>query len=155
MKLIAHRGNIDGPNTLKENHPDYIDDAISKGFDVEVDIRLIDHKFYLGHDEPQYHVPMTWLVKRKDNLWVHCKDLNSLSNLISIPVDFNCFWHQTDDFTLTTKNYIWTYPGKTCTPKSVIVMPEWNSETKFEDLKTLSCFGVCSDHVSKIKIIDK
>ena len=24
----------------------------------------------------------------------------------------NYFWHQTDDFTLTSHGYIWTYPGK-------------------------------------------
>jgi len=28
MKLIAHRGNINGPNPEKENHPDYINTAI-------------------------------------------------------------------------------------------------------------------------------
>ena len=39
MILIAHRGNTIGPNIEKENHPDYIDEAIKKGFDVEVDIR--------------------------------------------------------------------------------------------------------------------
>ena len=25
MKLIAHRGNIDGPNLLNENNPEHID----------------------------------------------------------------------------------------------------------------------------------
>ena len=28
MKLIAHRGNIEGPNPLKENDPEYIDIAL-------------------------------------------------------------------------------------------------------------------------------
>jgi hypothetical protein len=28
MKLIAHRGNIDGPNPLEENRPEYIEAAI-------------------------------------------------------------------------------------------------------------------------------
>ena len=37
--LISHRGNVTGPNSDRENHPDYIDRAIEKGFDVEVDIR--------------------------------------------------------------------------------------------------------------------
>jgi hypothetical protein len=35
------------------------------------------------------------------------------------------FWHQNDDFTLTSKNYIWTYPGQPYTASSVIVMPEF------------------------------
>ena len=38
MKLIAHRGNIDGAKPLDENNPEYIDTAISKGYDVEVDV---------------------------------------------------------------------------------------------------------------------
>jgi hypothetical protein len=51
---------------------------------------------------------------------------------------------------LTSRNYIWTYPGKSYTPKSIIVMPEMNHKIKFEDLKALSCFGICSDYVGKI-----
>ena len=42
MKLIAHRGNIFGSDTSKENSPDYIDEALSKEFDVEIDIRFIN-----------------------------------------------------------------------------------------------------------------
>jgi hypothetical protein len=38
MILIAHRGNLDGPNPSMENHPDYIDAAINAGFHVEVDL---------------------------------------------------------------------------------------------------------------------
>jgi hypothetical protein len=51
MKLISHRGNLIGPNVL-ENSPKFLIQAIEKGFDVEVDIRLIDKKWYLGHDNP-------------------------------------------------------------------------------------------------------
>ena len=38
MKLIAHKGNIDGPNSVTENHPDQIDKCIAEGYDVEVDL---------------------------------------------------------------------------------------------------------------------
>ena len=37
MKLIAHRGNISGIDSERENSPDYIDEAISQGYDVEID----------------------------------------------------------------------------------------------------------------------
>ena len=111
MKLIAHRGNIFGENSAEENKPEYIDLALKMGYDAEIDLRYKDHMFYLGHDEPQYHVPMTWLVKWKDKLWIHCKDLESLDKISSSPVDFNYFWHQKDDFTLTSQKYIWTYPN--------------------------------------------
>jgi hypothetical protein len=150
MKLISHRGNIDGPNSLQENCPEYIDFAIKLGYNVEIDVRLEDHQFYLGHDEPQYYVPMTWLVERKDKLWIHCKNLKSLDILCSSPVDLHYFWHQEDDFTLTSRNYIWTYPGKNYTPKSIIVMPEWNNQN-WNTLKVSNCYGICTDYPDKLK----
>jgi hypothetical protein len=38
-----------------ENKP-IILKAIKLGYDVEIDIWVIDGAFYLGHDEPQYNV---------------------------------------------------------------------------------------------------
>ena len=46
MIYISHRGNIDGPDTGKENSPDYIIKALSLGFDVEIDVWFKDDKFY-------------------------------------------------------------------------------------------------------------
>lgn len=145
MKIIAHRGNVEGPNDIKENSPDYIDNAISLGYDVEIDLRFQDHYFYLGHDKPEHKVSMLWLVKRKDNLWIHCKDFKSLDVLTNSPVDFNYFWHQEDNYTLTSHNIIWTYPNKQYSEKSVIVMPELSS-LKFESLKDINCHGICTDY---------
>jgi hypothetical protein len=152
MKLIAHRGNLISPNPTRENSLDYIEEALSGGFDVEIDLRYKDYQFYLGHDEPQYQVPMIWLVRNKSNLWIHCKDLKSLDVLSNSPIDFNYFWHQEDDYTLTSKGYIWAYPGKEVTEKSVMVMPEW--ETNIDNLskyKETLCYGICSDYISKLK----
>lgn len=39
MLFISHRGNLDGLNPKRENTKDYIQEAIDKGFQVEVDIR--------------------------------------------------------------------------------------------------------------------
>lgn len=148
MKLIAHRGNINGPNIGKENHPEYIEDALNLGYDVEIDIRYIDGKFYLGHDEPQYTISINWLVQFKDNIWIHCKNLISLEIFVNNPIDFNYFWHQEDDYTLTSKNYIWTYPGKLYGETSIIVMPELNiSIDRLNKLKEYKCMGICSDYV--------
>ena len=38
MVLISHRGNLEGKNIELENDPTYIDSAIEKGFDVEIDL---------------------------------------------------------------------------------------------------------------------
>jgi hypothetical protein len=151
MKLIAHRGNINGPNPLEENNPEYVEYAIEQGFDVEVDIRYEpeNQSFYLGHDDPQYTVGWYWLSKHSQNLWIHCKNLDSLYEFSKNTSSFNYFWHQTDHFTLTSKNYIWTYPGQTYTSKSVIVMPEL-SYKNIQELRAYYCFGICSDFVGKL-----
>jgi hypothetical protein len=153
MKLIAHRGNINGPNPSEENNPDYIEKAISDGYDVEIDVRYdrYEEQFYLGHDKSQYLVSKYWLAQNMEKLWVHCKNIEALYEF-SNKGGYNYFWHQEDDFTLTSKKYIWSYPGKPYTPNSVIVMPEWNLKVEsFSDLKVYNCFGVCSDYVGRIK----
>lgn len=151
MILIAHRGNINGPNPLKENHPDYIDEAISKGYNVEIDVRYspLANKLYLGHDASTYGVTLDWLDKRMDKLWIHCKNIEALEYFVSKTEGYNYFWHQEDDFTLTSKKYIWTYPGKPYTLKSIIVMPELIESFDYE--KPKNCYGVCSDYVGKLK----
>ena len=111
--LIAHRGNMDGPNPEKENHPDYIMAAVKAGFDVEVDVWNVDGDFYLGHDKPQYKTSLDFLSN--PNFWIHCKDIKSLHYLTECAHcwDFkDCFFHNTDDVTLTLRSWMWTYPGK-------------------------------------------
>jgi len=154
MKLIAHRGNINGPDPSKENNPEYILQAIEAGFDVEIDVRLsvADEQLYLGHDEPIYPVTWYWLGSIREHLWVHCKNIEALQQFSFGTSGFNYFWHQEDDFTLTSQNKIWTYPGKTYTNRSVIVMPEWHKNLdEFVDLRAYDCYGICSDYVGFLK----
>jgi hypothetical protein len=143
--IISHRGNINGRNPLLENNPGYIDEAIFEGFDVEVDV-WIDHmsKIFLGHDEPQYEIDVFWLEERKNKLWIHCKNIDAVVFFNNIK-DFHYFWHQNDDVTLTSKSYIWAYPGKQPIQNSIAVMPEI-----FED-NTSSCLGVCTDFPIRYK----
>jgi len=54
--LISHRGNLNGVIEERENDPKYINKAIEKGYNVEVDVRFENSKFFLGHDFSQYHV---------------------------------------------------------------------------------------------------
>lgn len=157
MKLIAHRGNINGPDSLKENSLEYIDTAIELGYDVEIDIRYnpTEQQFYLGHDDPQYQVSMLWLLRRKDKLWIHCKDFSSLRVFSESDVDFNYFWHNTDNHTLTSKGFIWSYPGQPYSSNSVIVMPENLDVLEYHKgdyiVVDWDCYAVCSDYVGKIK----
>jgi len=145
MILISHRGNINGKNTEKENHPDYIDDAIKLGYDVEIDIWVIDGNFYLGHDGPQYNISLDWLSDRIDRLWLHCKNTEAIERFNISFQHYNYFWHQEDTVTLTSKNFIWAYPGKQPINRSIAIMPEIFSD----NIK--SCLGVCSDYIKNYK----
>ena len=144
MILISHRGNIDKKLLNLENHPDYIDQAIGLDYSVEVDIRVIEGSFYLGHDKPQYGVTQDWLNKRLDKLWIHCKNIEAVEWFVMIG-RFNYFWHETDTLTLTSKGYIWVYPGKQIVKNSIAVLPEIFNDNISE------CVGICSDNIKNYK----
>ena len=146
MKLIAHRANIHGPNKEHENNPNQIDKCIELGYDVEIDLRYdeLTGNMWLGHDEPQYPVTWYWLEQRVCNLWIHCKDFTTLNELASKKNEYNYFWHQEDDFTLTSKGFVWTFPGKEVGVKSVLV--DLNGDNVDQE-----CYGICSDYVGKLK----
>ena len=142
-KLISHRGNISGPNISLENDPTYILEALSLGYDCEVDIWLVEKELYLGHDEPTYKTSIEFLSMHEESLWVHCKNFEALE-YFNEKKQLNYFWHQEDNFTLTSKGYIWTYPGNVIGDNSVIV----DNEKKVSAYK---CFGLCSDYVEMYK----
>lgn len=142
MIFIAHRGNLYGPNSQKENHPDYIDESISQNFVVEIDVRLIKNKIYLGHDNPQYEIPLSYLLSRRDFLVIHAKNTDILPILLEN--DLHCFFHDTDECTLTSRNFIWVYPGKNHPRNSIAVMPEITSN---KILNKENIIGICSDYI--------
>ncbi len=143
MKLISHRGNINGKLESWENEPTYIDMAISKGYDVEVDVWYKDNMLWLGHDESQYAVTLQFFKDRISNLWIHCKNIEAINYFKITQYEFNYFWHETDTITLTSLNHIWAFPGKQPIENSIAVMPEiFNDDTS-------RAIGVCSDFVEK------
>ena len=143
MILISHRGNINGKDESKENKPSYIVDAIRKGYNVEVDFWYDNGKFVLGHDEPQYSIPLDFIENYYRYLWIHCKNHDALSKLVEIDrggVYFNYFWHDSDDVIITSKGYMWANPG-TYIEGSIAVMPEYKKD------KVEGRLGVCSDYI--------
>lgn len=138
MIVISHRGNYKGANPEIENKPDHIQEMLNSWIYVEVDVWYIDKKFYLGHDKPDHEVNIEFL--RHKNLWCHAKNLEALQELLN--ENITCFWHQEDDFTLTSNNYIWTYPNKLVGKSSIIV--DISNNWKF---KNYNCYGVCVDYI--------
>ena len=82
MYLISHRGNLNGIIKDRENSPRYINEALEKGYDVEIDVRVHNDKFFLGHHEPKYEVQKDFLLNKK--LWCHAKDIHALEKLKQI-----------------------------------------------------------------------
>ena len=138
MKLISHRGNINGPDEVNQNEPLHIEKIINSGVNCEVDVWKVFDCFFLGHDFPKYKVRKSFLKKK--GLWCHAKNLDALQSMLEIGV--HCFWHQNDNYTLTSEGYIWTFPNKMTSEKSIIVHKDanWRSED-------YQCFGVCSDYI--------
>ena len=144
MRIIAHRGNINGPKPQYENKPSYIANAIQQGYDCEIDVWFENDKFVLGHDEPQYDFPFELLETYYNKLWIHAKNWEAfikLRDIDRIGTHLNYFWHQTDDYVLTSKGFIWTFPEKSLSYNSICVMPE-----KHKTKPVLSCYGVCTDY---------
>jgi glycerophosphoryl diester phosphodiesterase len=138
MIIIAHRGLISGPDKKLENTITQIDSAIKMGFNVEIDLWYVDKQYFLGHDEAQYKIDLDWLFKRENYLWVHCKNIDALLKMKK--TSLNYFWHENDTVTLTSKGFIWAYPGKQPIKNSIAVLPEIHNDC-VED-----CFGVCTDY---------
>lgn len=148
MIYISHRGNINGRIEDVENKPEYINDTILLGYDVEVDVWFVDGEWWLGHDNPQYKISVEWLEERQDKLWIHCKNVDAMVELESGNKHydgFNFFWHETDTLTLTSLSFIWAYPGKQPIKGSIAVMPEIHDEDVSQ------CYGICSDYIEKYK----
>jgi hypothetical protein len=59
--------------------------------------------------------------------------------------ELNYFWHQSDDYTITSKGYFWTYPGKKISNKSVIVLPELIDSEILGSMLEQEPYALCTD----------
>ena len=146
MILISHRGNISGSDPERENHPEYIFEALQAGYNVEIDVWFENGKFMLGHDKPQYEFHFELLDKSYSKLWIHCKNMDALSTLNQLDQNgdkVNYFWHESDLGVLTSKGYIWS---TNLFDRGILVMPE-----TFNTEPIPSTLGICSDYIQNYK----
>jgi hypothetical protein len=149
--IIAHRGNIKGPNPKKENSPSYINAALNEGYGCEVDV-WYEKGWWLGHDKPQYKTTLIWLATTC-NLWVHCKNLKameqmSIQHLNHFPNVPHYFWHENDTVALTNRGLLWTFPRRPLTAMSICVLPELGSYT---DKELMTALGICTNLCDEYK----
>ena len=147
FKFIAHRANING-NNENENSPNKIESSISLGYDCEIDIFVLNGDLYTGHDYAEYDINKSFLDKHRNNLWIHTKNIAAFEYMNNLDNSYNYFWHMNDEYTLTSKNFIWGNINSPIIYNSICVMPELSTHT-YDDLK--KCYGICTDNVELYK----
>src|SRR6185369_258352 len=93
MKIIAHRGNLTGPEPKYENGVFTISVALNRGFDIEIDVWKLPNTggYRLGHDAPMMHQSVPQWFLEQPGVWCHAKDLYTLQHLQENP-KINSFW---------------------------------------------------------------
>lgn len=116
MMIISHRGNLTGPNPERENTVEAIEEALNKGFPVEIDVWYREGKYWLGHDEPQYETNADQLYEWSDinKLYIHCKNVWAMQKLLEDgmyhDLNVNMFFHHDDQCILLPDSSIWVHP---------------------------------------------
>jgi hypothetical protein len=143
MIYISHRGNLSGSNPETENTIEQIDLCISRGYMVEIDVWKIGNDLFLGHDSPKNKVDFSFISKNINPLLCHAKNPEALFYLMDIKS--HCFWHDKDDYAITSEGFIIPLPMKH-TNDTICTMPEFNSL----DIKDIYyCQGIMSDHIEE------
>lgn len=151
MIYISHRGNINGRYFDRENRSDYINNALNEGFDVEIDVWFTDNQWWLGHDEPTYKTGTS--IFKNPKIWAHVKNPEALLKIQEVDVDsiiynkqsVHYFWHDGDDYAITSKGYVWCHKDAITLPNSIAVLPEAEYGGFETDLS--HCRGICSDTI--------
>ena len=144
MKVVSHRGNLSGPSDEKENSPNQIDLAINKGYLVEIDLRVVNDEYLLGHDEGKFKISYSWLMERASKLVIHAKDLDTCDILSSNLDDLNWFYHTDEDVVQTSKGWLWAYPGIYLKNAITVILDK-------DQIFPENIRGVCTDYPDLIK----
>jgi hypothetical protein len=149
MKIISHRGNINGIVTNKENRPSYIDCAVQLGLEVEVDLRYQDGNFWLGHDTADYIITADWIAKRANSLWFHCKNINAVHKLKDLSSQIKYFCHSSDPYVPTSTGHLWVH-DLSATLNNNCIIPLLG-DTDIDLYHGAPVYAICTDYVSYCK----
>jgi hypothetical protein len=147
MELISHRGNITGADSRSENTTARVNDALSEGYAVIVDVWLANHELYLCSGEPSLKSPTSRSKGYKtgppqeriaesylenDMIIARARTPETLARLHQNP-NIHCF---SGDMALTSRGYIITtspVAGENVICVNPDVVPD--------------CYGLCSDKI--------
>ena len=144
--FISHRGNLDGVNPDRENHPDYIDECLALGYDCEIDLRFGEGSPHLGHDTPDHKVSLEWLAAREDRLWIHVKEYEALGWLMENLPNARYFCHESDRYTLVNGGFVWCHDTQNSMNRRCII--PLLSKQSVADYDKRGFGGVCSDYLA-------
>ena len=145
--LISHRGNIEGINLEREDSPEYVQEALKKGYHCMVDVWLVGGQHVALGTEAAYF-PTTIEFLKDQRIICNARSPEALEFLLRNEV--HCFTLSETSFTLTNGGLIWVKPGGTITPRGVITMPEWTLPD-VSVVASLPCAGICSNQIGQIK----
>lgn len=138
IKIISHRGNLNGIDKQLENKPEQIIKALTL-FDIEIDLWSINNELFLGHDNPEHKINIDFL---NDKMWIHCKNLEAIQTMSK--TNLNWFWHENDKMTQTSKGYVWCYPG-------VYLENAITVEFNYNPNLPKNIYGICTDYPMRYK----
>ena len=147
MIFYAHRGNTRGPSMF-ENEPYYLTRAINEGFAPEVDVWCVKGDLWFGHDWPDHRVTQEWMQDFGEYCIFHCKNWQAMLAMQQAKQHY--FWHQDDEYTLTSEGLVWVYPDRpfqpdknyiACQPGYIDLPAEW-----------YDIGGICSDYVYTLRM---
>lgn len=157
MKIISHRGLLNGPDKDKENTIEAINECITHGMYAEIDIRYdnLINVWGLGHDriETEINDIQSFFKNYGKYCILHAKTITTFAELINnyLSYDLEFFAHDIDMCALTYNRFIWHYPGILPLSKtSIAVLPELGSISYQEHIKLLAkselIAGICTKY---------
>lgn len=138
-RLVSHRGFLNGSDKDRENRLDSIKECVDLGFDCEIDLWEYKNELYLGHNEPIFPISLDFLLKNYDKLWLHTKNIRAFYKLGRYEL-LNVFWQDKDEYSLTSRGFIWA--NYNTEPTNISVMMLKNKEDKIP----IDCYGICTDY---------
>lgn len=147
--IISHRGNQTGRQESEENSPNYIREALRSGFYCEVDFWVQGSALKLGHDKGQFLIDAFWISDFTNHLIFHCKNEEAID--FCDRNNLHWFYHKNDEYTITSKGWVWGYPGsKPVTSKFVILDLDDHLTGNFGISKNV--YAVCTDRPQEWKL---
>lgn len=155
MRIISHRGNLHGRDFKKENTVGRVEYCIALGYQVEVDLWVLEpiddsgFRYYLCHDEPKSinRIDLTWLLKNQNYLLTHCKNKEAVEFAME-ELDGEWFVHETDRWSRTSESHLICY-GKESdiidNDRVILMMPEHHNIKKVAIPNGI--YGICTDFV--------